>query len=539
MKYFLSTLVFIGLILAEFLSVDFSKKENLNQEIKIPWYYFDVNDDSIPGISLKKAKNYVQNKNSSNVIIAIIDTEIDIESDQLKKHIWYNSSEILGNNIDDDNNGYIDDIHGWNFLGNIHSENLSKVNYEYVRIVRFYDEKFKGKDERDISADEINNFKIYKNSLNKLNLELKRSKRLSTNTSNIIKKYTRALVSLDSLSNLSETELTEKRLDCLKNIYPSLLKKIELVSRWKKRGRNLKSFNEFKKLQEDNINIYLNVNYDDRYPLKDNPDDILDTKYGNNHMLDNIDQFYHGTQVAGVVSEVINENENIKIMSLCIAVNGDEQDKDIALAIRYAVDNGAKVINYSSGKYYSLHQEWVKEALLYAFEKDVVVVFAAGNSNLNIDLKNFEVYPKDYNDKGIEFVNNVLRISSSSNNLNGGLISAFSNYGKQNIDIFAPGDSIQTLLPHNKTKWDRGTSLSSPLVSGVAALIRSYYPSLTASEVKQILMDSSVKYDILVDVPTKENPDQQLPFSELSKSGGIVNAYNAMLMAEEYVKKKK
>ncbi len=226
-------------------------------------------------------------------------------------------------------------------------------------------------------------------------------------------------------------------------------------------------------------------------------------------------------------------------MPLRVSAYGSEHDKDIALAIRYAVDHGARVINMSFGKRFSMYKDWVDDAIKYAENKDVLIVKSAGNDQFNTDILENTKYPNDYNN-GLEFSNNYITVGGTSYGLNEKLLYNRSNYGKETVDIFAPGYGLIGLRPNNNVSTNlKGTSFSTSIVSGITALIRSYYPSLTAAEVKQILMDSSVKYDILVDVPTKENPDQQLPFSELSKSGGIVNAYNAILMAEAYVKKKK
>ena len=217
-------------------------------------------------------------------------------------------------------------------------------------------------------------------------------------------------------------------------------------------------------------------------------------------------------------------------MTLAISSNGDEHDKDIALAIRYAVDNGAKVINMSFGKEFSLYKEWVFNAIKYAEKNNVLIVSSSGNSKFNLNDKNY--YPNDNVDNGLEISDNFLLVGSSSNKLGASIFSSYSNFGEIDVDLFAPGEDIYTIFPNNKYKFDSGTSLSSTLTSGVAALLFSYYPNLTSSEVKHILMDSGLEFKFEVSTPTKEDKDKKTPFNKLSKSGKVLNAYNALIMTD-------
>ena len=224
-------------------------------------------------------------------------------------------------------------------------------------------------------------------------------------------------------------------------------------------------------------------------------------------------------------------------MPVAISPYGDEQDKDVALAIRYAVDNGAKIINISSSKYFSMHRNWVMDALKYAEEKDVLVVTSAGNEAENLDKK--QNYPDDTDEKNNEVLKNFLKVGASTYELNENIVHYTSNYGKESVDIFAPAKNIYTTYPNNAYGFSSGTSYSAPVVSGIAALIRSYYPNLSASEVKTIILNSGVTINWEVNKPPTTNNKELVPFSTLSKSGKIVNAYNALLMAEEVSKKKK
>ena len=209
--------------------------------------------------------------------------------------------------------------------------------------------------------------------------------------------------------------------------------------------------------------------------------------------------------------------------------DGDEYDKDIALAIRYAVDNGAKVLNTSFGKYYSTHPDWVRDAIKYAASKDVLIVNAAGNEGLNLDES--EVYPNDQTKTGAEYANNVLTVGALNYKYGGELVANFSNYGKSNVDVFAPGVKIWSTTPLNTYEFLQGTSMASPEVAGVAATIRSYYPNLSANEVKQIIMDSGLSSKTMVMLGGEESNTDN--FNNISTSGKMVNMYNAMIMADK------
>jgi subtilisin family serine protease len=284
-----------------------------------------------------------------------------------------------------------------------------------------------------------------------------------------------------------------------------------------------------------------NAKIDYRKVLGDNPEDITDTKYGDNNVTGDISGSLHGTHVAGIVAQVRNNElggdgiaNNVEVMSVRAVPMGDEYDKDIALGIRYAVDNGAKVINASFGKSFSPHKQWVYDAIKYAESKDVLIVHAAGNDSKDMDIVN--KYPTDSDDRLTEFADNLINIGALNVDYSPKMVARFSNYGKINVDIFAPGVKIYATTPENTYEFLQGTSMAAPNVAGVAALIRSYYPKLSAQEVKHILIDSGVTISANVIVGGKANDIR--PFSELSKSGKIVNAYNALLLAEKISKKK-
>jgi cell wall-associated protease len=290
------------------------------------------------------------------------------------------------------------------------------------------------------------------------------------------------------------------------------------------------------------------LDFNARQTLGDNLYDIEDKFYGNSNVIDSKELESHGTHVAGIVAASRNNNKgvngvvnNVKIMAVRVVPDGDEHDKDVALGIRYAVDNGAKIINISFGKAYSPNRKWVYDAIIYAAKKDVLLVAAAGNDGKDIDVT--KTYPNDTEDLINEISDNVLTIGAMSLYYDEKLPATFSNYGKKNVDVFAPGVDIYATIPKNAYASISGTSMAAPSAAGVAALVRSYYPQLSASQVKHILMNSGMKINFEVMKPgsqSRENPNgEKVPFSDLSVSGRVVNAYNALIMADSIVNGKK
>ena len=292
----------------------------------------------------------------------------------------------------------------------------------------------------------------------------------------------------------------------------------------------------------------MNKDYDGRKIVGDNPEDIKNKYYGNNIVFGpDKEKALHGTHVAGIVAQVRGNNlggdgvaANVEILTVRAVPDGDEYDKDIALAIRYAVDNGAKIINGSFGKSFSPHKNWVYDAIKYAAKKDVLIVHAAGNDGYNIDENKNINYPNDSQDNIKEFADNVITIGAINKQYGENVVAPFSNFGKINVDVFAPGEEIYATVPNNKYKYLQGTSMAAPNAAGVAALIRSYYPKLKASQVKHILMDSGVALPSKVVLGENPNPDEKpaaVSSVESSKTAKMVNAYNALLMAEKMSKK--
>lgn len=531
-----------------------AKKINLSKKELQVWSHLDLEKDSIAGMSLEKAYRFLEGKTSQEVILAIADSGVDIDHQDLKDFLWVNSDEIKGNNKDDDDNGYIDDIFGWNFLGNAKGDIVTIDQLEITRIVNRGRIKFGDKKASEIAEKDKEAFQQFLKLDEEYKATLVEKKGEVVQMNEYLNTLEIVQQNFDIVKKLAKTD--SLTLEIVTNLNaPNLqtLMKVNHVESILKQGMNeadLKSEKEkvepyIKELKKAIESYDLNMSY--RQSLDDDLYDISDKYYGNNNMLGNADAGKHGTHVAGIVAAnrannigAVGVANNVKIMTVRIVSEADEHDKDVALGIRYAVDNGAKIINTSFGKRFSPNKQWVYDALKYAESKDVLIINAAGNDGKNIDVR--ATYPNDSKDMLTEFTDNVITIGASSLHYDEQLPANFSNYGKINVDVFAPGVDIYSSIPENEYEALSGTSMAAPSTAGVAALIRGYYPNLSANEVKSILMNSGVKINFDVIKPgsqTQENPEGELiPFSDLSVSGRIVNAYNAVILAD-YLSNKK
>ena len=502
--------------------LNIKKVAPLNENELKRWSHLDIVKDTVPGMSVDRAyAELLKGKQGVRVIVGIVDSGVDIEHEDLKDVVWTNTKEIPGNGIDDDKNGYIDDIHGWNFLGDITKENL-----EYERIIK---NKNLVDEVTYQSAKAINDKKIADAKVGKSRSE-QMIVALNESDATLIKHFGKSIYSIDEVKAIvAQVPEMQKSKATMEQMLSYNMPVVELKVAVQKQ---LDDFDAL--LKGDNLKT------DYRKVVGDDPNDISDTKYGNNNVMGpDKNGILHGTHVAGIVAQVRNNNvggdgiaNNVQILTVRAVPDGDEYDKDIALGIRYAVDNGAKVINGSFGKSFSPHKQWVYDAIKYAEKKDVLIVHAAGNSAEDID--SFDNYPNDSDDKKTEFADNMITIGALNFEYGDKVVARFSNIGKVNVDVFAPGVKIYATTPENTYRYLQGTSMASPNVAGVAAIIRSYYPKLSASQVKHILMDSGVA--ITADVVVGGKAADTRSFTALSKSGKIVNAYNALLMAEKISK---
>ena len=534
----ITTIAFAAMLLG---ATAFAQKSK--DEVPKNWYQLDLATTGYNGISLQKAYDLVKTKKlkSKRVIVAVIDSGIDTTHEDLKSILWTNPKEIPGNGIDDDKNGYIDDVHGWNFLGGKDGKNVKEDSYEGARIYHKLKTKWESKTAADaISAADKKEFADFERAKQKTvgDVDPQQSKQIEFMYVKVVKgdsvirkeigkssytsvdmepykptdadaKMTKAILINISKANNS-TDITNEQL-------------IEELS-----GELRKSESATKAPVEYRKDI-----------VKDDETNVNDRNYGNNDLLANTPM--HGTHCAGIIGAVRNNGkgmdgiaDNVSIMAVRAVPDGDEHDKDIANAIRYAVDNGAQIISMSFGKDFSPEKEWVDDAFRYAASKNVLIVHAAGNDAKNVDTTYNFPNPFYINGKGR--AENVITVGASGDKKNGGLIASFSNYGKKEVDIFAPGVNIYSTLPGGNNYGNlSGTSMACPVVAGTAALLLEYYPNLTALQLKEAIEKSAV-------IPKEKvyNPEtkEKVSLSELSKTGGFLNAYEAMKYAGNMQTKK-
>lgn len=502
------------------------------------WGGADLTKDTIPGMSVNKAYEEIIKTNAGQkVIVAVIDSGVDIAHEDLKSVVWVNRDEVRNNGKDDDNNGYVDDIHGWNFLGDAVKENM-----EYTRIYKRLKSKYEGKSASTLSEAEREEFALYQAA--KAEYEKEYTENLQNRDQ--YREIQRQLVAAHAAvsGQLGKEDYTKEELSAM----TATTDQMRQYKMWLSNIQNnvdenipqaLKILDEQIKYFNDRLESHFNLDLNGRAVVGDDPYNINDTKYGNNKVSGptaDKEDVKHGTHVAGIIAAQRNNNigikgvaNNVEIMVLRAVPDGDEYDKDIALAIRYAVDNGAKVINTSFGKYYSPNPEWVMDAIKYAAQNDVLIVNAAGNEGINLDNK--MVYPNDQSpSQPQEIANNFLTVGALNFEYGSGLVADFSNYGKLNVDVFAPGTKIWSTTPNNGYEYLQGTSMAAPAVAGVAAIIRSYYPKLTAPQVKQVIMDSGLTTKASVVVGEEQASKR---FGDLSSSGKMVNLYNALILADK------
>ena len=501
------------------------KVSDLTTAEKEAWGHKDLITDTIPGMSVEKAyAEIVKNKKGEKIIVAVLDSGMDLEHEDLKGVLWTNTKEIPGNNIDDDNNGYIDDIHGYNFLGDSYNEQL-----ELTRIVA----KKLG-DATTLAAA-------------KAELETEKNEALANKTQ--YEQILQAVTNADTAvkKQLGKETYTKEDLAGIQSTDPVIQQSVGILTQMFNYGDSIpeviEELNGGIKHFTESLNYNLNTDFNGRTVVGDNPYDITDTKYGNGNPQNMVKDESHGTHVAGIIGAERNNGKgangvanNVAIMSIRAVPNGDEYDKDIALGIRYAVDNGAKIINGSFGKSYSPNAEWVYDAITYAASKGVLIVHAAGNDGEDLDDPKNPNFPNDQVNNGPEIADNVLTVGALTSKYGSEMVAGFSNYGTINVDVFAPGAAIYSTVPHNEYEFMGGTSMAAPAVAGVAALVWSQYPKLTASQIKHIIMESGL--DTKTTVMLAGDPSKSAPFNTISTSGKMVNAYNALILADQVAKGK-
>lgn len=518
------------------------------QETKRPdnWFNLDPTKDKVNGVSTERTyEELLKGKKSTTIIVGVLDSGVDYTHEDLKDVMWTNPGEIAGNGIDDDKNGYIDDIHGWNFIGGKDGKNVEKDNLEMTRLYRFYKSKYEGKTDKDLKTkQEKKEFELY----TKVKEDYSKQKEEYQSTLNQLKFFQEALGGL--VKELKDKGVEKIDVEAIKKYEPADQKGkqgkfLAMTMLQQQPGGNLEDL--MQEIEEgynqinDLVNSSLNLDFDPRNIVGDDYMNSSEKYYGNGDCKGPFS--FHGTHVAGIIAASRKNGigmdgiaDNVKIMSVRCVPNGDERDKDVANAIRYAVDNGAVILNMSFGKKYSWDKKVVDDAVKYAESKGVLLIHAAGNDGIDIDVtthfpcKKFEGSKKE--------ATNFIDVSALSWKDGEKIAAPFSNYGKKTSDLFSPGVDIYSTAPEGKYKDASGTSMAAPVVAGVASVLKSYYPELTAKQIKKILVESSRKDYKEKKVIKPGTKDELVEFDELTKSGGLVNLYEAVKMAQGMVKVK-
>ncbi|MBY0478426.1 MAG: S8 family peptidase [Chitinophagaceae bacterium] len=530
--------LFIGLGLF-MLSVTTSLAQTSSKDELKGWHLKDKNTDGFYGISLEQAFEFVKNKKSTTVIVAVIDNGADTLHEDLKPILWRNPKEIPGNGIDDDKNGYTDDIYGWNFLGGKDGRNVKEGTAEVARMYHAMKPKYGGSvDESKLSPKEKEEYRIYK----KLQDEIETGATNAQEQILFLRGLYRKSGEADSLLQLrfkkvytgnelvSFKPANSKEADAKSTMF-ALFRGFDVMD--VNNTSLMTDFTAYYKSQEKKAEAPNEPPKDYRGEIvKDNYNDFNDRYYGNGDVMAGTP--LHGSHVSGIIAAARNNGigvdgvaNDVKIMVLRAVPDGDEYDKDVALAIRYAVDNGAKIINMSFGKGYSPEKRWVDDAVRYAQSKGVLLVHAAGNDHNNVD--STDNYPNPVFADTKTKATNFITVGASGDPKTGGLIADFSNYGKKEVDVFAPGVKIYSTIPaSNAYEFEDGTSMASPVVAGLAALILSYFPDLSAEQVKYCIEKGAQNPNIKVKKPGSEENEE---FSDFSRTGGIINAYESVKIA--------
>ncbi|MDH4058209.1 MAG: S8 family peptidase [Cyclobacteriaceae bacterium] len=500
------------------------------------WFLLDPETDHVQGISSERAyATLLKGKPSRTVVVAVVDSGVDIFHEDLKDVIWVNKKEIPDNGIDDDKNGYIDDVFGWNFIGgedgNV-NEDTYELTREYIRLRPIYENM----DENKVPKKSQAEYAYWKDIKSKFETRAEEATQ-QYNMYNTI--FTNITYGNDTLKSIFKVDkITPAMLDTLKTSNPTLAFSKNAVSIVFKNFGDDVDVDEVLEELSGAVEYYgvqakygYNTEFDSRTIVGDNYANLNERHYGNNNVKGPDSE--HGTHVAGIIAATRNNGigmngiaDNVKIMSVRTVPNGDERDKDVANAIYYAVDNGAHIINMSFGKSYSPQKEVVDKAVKYAETKGVLLVHAAGNDGEDIDVK--ENYPSRFFNDGKES-KTWIEVGASSWGADESFVASFSNFGKKSVDLFSPGVQIYSTFPENNYSNSQGTSMASPVVAGAAAIIMSYFPDLSAKQVNEILSQSTRKFDGLKVI--KPESEEVVPFNQLSRSGGLVNVYEAVKLA--------
>lgn len=539
------------LIAAAFLasfSFAFAQDKMQDNDLKT-WYHKDFSTTNVYGVNTDNAYKFLESKGLKprTVVVGVLDSGVEVDHPGLINNMWKNPNEIPNNGIDDDKNGYVDDIYGWNFIGG-KTADVDADNLEVTRMVKKYQPIFEGTDSaknRVNQAKMPEEYAIYQ-----------KSKKLYDEKGSEAKQYYHYFSGFNNaipsiVKTLNGKKLTKENLAAIKpasqedsrnlQILNSLVQDAGNVGKTPKEVEELlrKEIEGALKHYESQATKHYNLDFDPRAEIVgDNYDNYNEKHYGNNHYEG--PDASHGTHVSGIIAGLPHGNEAqygvahkvAKIMTVRAVPDGDERDKDVANAIRYAVDNGAKILNMSFGKAVSPGKKHVWEAMKYAEKKGVLLVKAAGNENQNIGEN--EYFPTNFMKQSDEkpFVSNMIVVGASTNNSQN-LRARFSNYNGKMVDVFAPGQEIYSTVPDAKYEYLQGTSMASPVVAGAAAVLWAYMPSLTPQQIKEALVKTVNKSTVNANVDSSAN------FDQISVAGGVIDLYKAAQYAYDNFYNKK
>jgi subtilisin family serine protease len=486
------------------------------------WHLLDETADHTVGISLGRARRELLTgkQPKRTVVVAVVDGGVDTAHVDLRANLWRNTKEVAGNNRDDDGNGFVDDVLGWNFIGGADGKS---VHWDTWEVTRLHAACMRKAAPAGTPCDEVAK-----------DFQEKRSEaeRILGRLNEIEPAYQRAVQVLKQA--LRTDTITPDRLRALGPYGPSVQQARDLYQQITDQGITPKVFAETRRELEGQLAYKLNPNFDPRGIVGDDQANLAQKNYGNRDVMG--PDAKHGTHVAGIIGAVQDNNTGIdgvapavRIMSVRTIPEGDERDKDVANAIRYAVDNGAQIINMSFGKDWSPNKNIVDEAMKYADDKGVLLVHAAGNDGEDLAVK--QNFPAPVSKDGAR-LRNWIEVGATSWRGVDSLAAPFSNYGRQQVDVFAPGEDILSTVPGGEYERQSGTSMAAPVVSGLAALIMAYYPELNAADVKRVILESATKYTNR-NTTRPGSDDERVPFGTLSSTGAVINAYSALRRAEE------
>lgn len=523
----------------------FAQEKHQDNDLKT-WYHKDFASTNVYGVNTQNAYKFLESKGLKprTIVVGVLDSGVEVDHPALAKNMWKNPNEIPNNGIDDDKNGYVDDIYGWNFIGGKNGD-VNEDNLEVSRVVKRYQSIFEGTDSEKNRANQASmpeEFKMYQKS--KKIFEEKGSE--AKINYQFFSGFSEAIPSI--VETLGGKNLTQENLNSIKPNSIQTSRNLQVLSNLLQNEQNIgktpkeveevlnKQIEEALKHYKAQATVHYNIDFDTRTEIVgDNYENYNERFYGNNNYEG--PDASHGSHVAGIIAGLPHGEEVqygvaykvAKIMTVRTVPDGDERDKDVANAIRYAVDNGAKILNMSFGKAVSPGKKYVWEAMKYAESKGVLLVKAAGNDNHNIG--EHEYFPTNFISQTDEFpfVNNMIVVGASTND-SSFLRANFSNYNGKMVDVFAPGQEIYSAIPDAKYAYYPGTSMASPMVAGAAAVLWAYMPNLTAQQIKEALVKTVNKSTVNAMIDSNENNS----FDLISVSGGVIDLYKASQYAYEH-----